>query len=173
MEKYIQSATKKPVTINYLTWENLVAYGKEKAPESINGDRAWSFEFKGVNITHENDECYIIPTLEGNHNMTPKDVLIIGVKGELYPCKKDIFDLTYDKSQAKTDKKENISTFIERLELEEKELNQKIEALSKAYNSNDFDKKVGNFQYTLLGIQLSLMISYSKILKERIKDILQ
>jgi hypothetical protein len=28
--------------------------------------------------------------------MTREDMLIIGVKGEIYPCKKDIFEATYD-----------------------------------------------------------------------------
>jgi len=30
--------------------------------------------------------------------MTPKDMLIIGVKGEIYPCKLDIFDMTYEEA---------------------------------------------------------------------------
>jgi hypothetical protein len=29
--------------------------------------------------------------------MTRNEVLITGVKGEIYPCRKDIFDATYDK----------------------------------------------------------------------------
>jgi hypothetical protein len=38
----------------------------------------------------------IIQTLEGNHIASPGDWIIRGVKGELYPCKPDIFELTYD-----------------------------------------------------------------------------
>jgi hypothetical protein len=89
-------AIKKPITIDFYTFDEIVEYGKKVNPESIHGDRAWNFEFEGVQITHENDECYIIPTLEGNHYFTPNDVLIKGIKGELYPCKKDIFEMTYD-----------------------------------------------------------------------------
>ncbi|MBU8921301.1 MAG: hypothetical protein KOO63_05730 [Bacteroidales bacterium] len=37
-----------------------------------------------------------INTLEGTHKYDPdKDVLIRGIKGELYPCKRDIFEATY------------------------------------------------------------------------------
>jgi len=37
-----------------------------------------------------------IKTLEGRHDYDPtKDVLIKGIKGELYPCKKVIFNETY------------------------------------------------------------------------------
>lgn len=35
-------------------------------------------------------------TLEGAHQVTPGDWIITGVKGEKYPCKPDIFALTYE-----------------------------------------------------------------------------
>lgn len=38
----------------------------------------------------------IINTLEGTHCVSWDDYIIQGVKGELYPCKPDIFKLTYD-----------------------------------------------------------------------------
>lgn len=37
-----------------------------------------------------------IDTLEGGHIVCPGDWIITGVKGERYPCKPDIFALTYD-----------------------------------------------------------------------------
>ena len=39
----------------------------------------------------------IIPTLEGNHRANEGDWIITGIKGEKYPCKPDIFDVTYEK----------------------------------------------------------------------------
>jgi hypothetical protein len=38
-----------------------------------------------------------ISTLEGGHIVTPGDYIITGVKGEHYPCKPDIFDMTYER----------------------------------------------------------------------------
>lgn len=38
-----------------------------------------------------------IDTLEGKHFITPTDMIITGVRGERYPCKKDIFDMTYER----------------------------------------------------------------------------
>ena len=38
-----------------------------------------------------------IPTLEGVHEARMGDFIIKGIKGELYPCKPDIFEATYDK----------------------------------------------------------------------------
>ena len=40
-----------------------------------------------------------IDTLEGGHIVCPGDWIITGVKGEHYPCKPDIFVLTYDKEK--------------------------------------------------------------------------
>ena len=37
-----------------------------------------------------------IKTLEGDMEITPGDWIITGVKGELYPCKPNIFDATYE-----------------------------------------------------------------------------
>ena len=39
----------------------------------------------------------IIKTLEGEHIATIGDYIIKGVKGEYYPCKPDIFEITYEK----------------------------------------------------------------------------
>jgi len=38
----------------------------------------------------------IIPTLEGDHEARPTDWIIRGVKGEIYPCRADIFAMTYE-----------------------------------------------------------------------------
>lgn len=40
---------------------------------------------------------FIIETLEGNMTCTIGDYVIKGVKGEFYPCKPGIFELTYEK----------------------------------------------------------------------------
>lgn len=37
-----------------------------------------------------------IETLEGGHVVSEGDWIITGVKGEKYPCKPDIFKLTYE-----------------------------------------------------------------------------
>ena len=38
----------------------------------------------------------MINTLEGIHHVSVGDYVIKGVNGELYPCKPDIFEKTYD-----------------------------------------------------------------------------
>lgn len=87
---------KKPVIIEAITFEELIEYGKAHSNNIVNG-MPWSFEYEGHLVTHENDKCYLVPTLEGIHYFTPDDILITGVCGEVYPCKKDIFERTYEK----------------------------------------------------------------------------
>jgi hypothetical protein len=41
-----------------------------------------------------------IPTLEGIHRANNGDWIITGIKGEKYPCKPDIFQMTYEAVEA-------------------------------------------------------------------------
>lgn len=86
---------KKPVVIEAITFAELVEHGKNNGANIVNR-MPWSFNYNGNPVTHENDECYLIPTLEGIMKFTTSDMLITGVSGEIYPCKKDIFDKTYE-----------------------------------------------------------------------------
>jgi hypothetical protein len=38
----------------------------------------------------------VIETLEGDMRVSEGDFVITGVKGEIYPCKEEIFNLTYE-----------------------------------------------------------------------------
>ena len=55
-----------------------------------------------VEISNFCDKCYIahreltIQTLEGTLKAEIGDFIIKGIKGEFYPCKEEIFNLTYD-----------------------------------------------------------------------------
>jgi len=42
------------------------------------------------------EEPFLVHTLEGDHEGTARDYLMKGVRGELYPCKKDVFEDTYE-----------------------------------------------------------------------------
>ena len=86
---------KKPVEIEAVTFAEFEAmlsdrYGTVPWPDS--------FDYQGHTISglKENGENYMIPTPEGAMAFTKDDMLITGVKGEIYPCKLDIFALTYD-----------------------------------------------------------------------------
>lgn len=74
---------KKPVVIEAFQW--LV----DKVPE-------WWVEKSGSFEINLNNGCVYIPTLEGTMTANKGDWIIKGIKGELYPCKPDIFDSTYE-----------------------------------------------------------------------------
>lgn len=86
---------KKPVVIEAITFEELVEHGVRSGAPIIN-NMPWSFSYAGQPITHENDNCYLIPTLEGTMKFQRGDMLVTGVKGEIYPVRIDIFSDTYE-----------------------------------------------------------------------------
>ena len=45
---------------------------------------------------YQTDTEVLIETLEGTMKAAPGDYIITGVKGEQYPCKPDIFNMTYE-----------------------------------------------------------------------------
>lgn len=82
---------KKQVVVEAVQW-NGVAFGLP-LPQWL-----WDATLDGVvsrGIDEDRDSLYI-KTLEGTHRANPYDWIIQGVKGELYPCKPDIFDETYE-----------------------------------------------------------------------------
>lgn len=88
---------KKPVVIEAITFDELVEYGRSLDVRCYGpNNMPWSFNYHGQPITHENDDCYLIPTLEGTMEFRRGEMLITGVNGEIYPCKSDIFEKTYE-----------------------------------------------------------------------------
>jgi hypothetical protein len=52
-----------------------------------------------VSKDSEGNQCIKIPTLEGEMIASIGDYIIRGVQGEYYPCKPDIFEMTYEMAQ--------------------------------------------------------------------------
>lgn len=85
-------ATKKPVTIECFKYDGDLknSDGKFYVPEWA--QKAYE---DGTIFFKDQGEMYI-KTLEGDHHASVGDYIIRGVNGELYPCKPDIFDKTYE-----------------------------------------------------------------------------
>jgi hypothetical protein len=69
--------------------------------DSPGGPPEWiweAFESAVLQATNGTDPLLIV-TLEGDLTVSPGDWIIRGVKGELYPCKPDIFAATYDEAE--------------------------------------------------------------------------
>jgi hypothetical protein len=78
---------KKPVEIEAIQWNGLI--------ETYNNIT----EFTGKKLEYRilgEETVLFIDTLEGRMRVDEFDWIIKGVQGEFYPCKPDIFQLTYD-----------------------------------------------------------------------------
>lgn len=75
----------------------LVSELLEKFKHNFNELPKWIIEaYENTTINTITDNDFMIKTLEGNMIATKEDYLIKGINGELYPCKKEIFDKTYE-----------------------------------------------------------------------------
>lgn len=71
---------KKPVIIDAIQWHPYKGMKIEGLEEFYLGGFAWA----------------IVKTPEGEHRASAGDWIITGVKGEKYPCKPEIFEMTYE-----------------------------------------------------------------------------
>lgn len=85
----------------FLCWHSLKYMKFVKKPIIVEAEQFWPDddifpESLGVYQNQLSSTGYSINTLEGEHEVTPGDWIITGIKGEKYPCKPDIFELTYE-----------------------------------------------------------------------------
>lgn len=85
---------KKPIVIDAFRWTG--GPDQEEDPEwiirALKDGAAW-FENEGTPMVR-----FMIRTLEGVHEASVGDYIIRGIAGEIYPCKPDIFQATYEQA---------------------------------------------------------------------------
>lgn len=74
----VQIPFSKPTPREYLTWRKTV-------PNWLTSSDIWM-----------TDDGLVIPTLEGDMLCGWGSYIIQGVEGEIYPCRRDIFEKTYE-----------------------------------------------------------------------------
>lgn len=79
---------KKPVVVEAVQWLNRQIVCPPGPEWFVDAERAGIIRLHGDTLS--------IKTLEGTMEAAVGDWIIRGVKGELYPCKPDIFAATYD-----------------------------------------------------------------------------
>ena len=89
-----------PVTVEAYTFDEMKDLEEKYGAVICSESGLSSFEINGRKIEQINTDTYRIQTLEGYHDMTRDDMLIMDVLGEAYPCKIDIFEMTYVKDLA-------------------------------------------------------------------------
>lgn len=96
--KEAQRFTKKPVTITAIKWTGnnlayVIHFTDGRMPLMGGGHAGMKWEEYSDLVDRDGLKIF---TLEGKMNAQVGDWIIRGVKGELYPCKPDIFELTYE-----------------------------------------------------------------------------
>jgi hypothetical protein len=79
---------KKPVVIEAIQWDGTTDCWMRV--------REWAPPGRPISRRSDKGGYLTIETLEGEMRADVGDYVIKGVKGEVYPCKPDIFDLTYE-----------------------------------------------------------------------------
>ena len=101
---------KKPVVIEATQWwkngDHPDDFPAKEGPydENREGEIVRRHQHPDVRDDRLCDQCSVvmrlhgwIDTIEGGHIVCPGDWIITGIKGELYPCKADIFNAIYEK----------------------------------------------------------------------------
>ena len=84
----VKKYRKKPVVIEALQ------YQEGNVAEVV---KWMSANYGSYFFTHSFEQgSFAIETLEGNMTVVPNDYIIKGMQGEFFPCKPDIFALTYE-----------------------------------------------------------------------------
>jgi hypothetical protein len=93
----LQRFRKKPVVVSAYRWF--------KVSEYVDGEKRDVDYYRDPILDGQTNCGYCwrimhdhgwMDTLEGGHIVCPGDWIITGVKGEKYPCKPDIFEMTYE-----------------------------------------------------------------------------
>ncbi len=89
---------KKPIVIEAFQMKRSRRHDNSEWPEWLH--RAWNMDGGEGSLTIDSDDPdrtrLVIGTLEGVYRVQWNDWIIQGIKGELYPCKPDIFEATYE-----------------------------------------------------------------------------
>ena len=83
---------KKPVVIEAIQWNG----NNFDDIKNFANSKVRYYSHYDHNEYYEDKSTLKINTLEGDHKCSIGDYVIKGVKGEIYPCKPDIFEMTYE-----------------------------------------------------------------------------
>lgn len=81
---------KKPVVIEAIKFDSIIADSLIEIKEIL------GFQDLIISFKEPNNPVIKIETLEGAMSANIGDYIIKGVQGELYPCKPDVFESTYE-----------------------------------------------------------------------------
>lgn len=83
---------KKPVAIEAITFDELVAHGiSEIGIDACHNGMPWSFKYTGQAVSHENDDCYLIQVAGETQRLNRTDMLVTGETGLSFVLDREMF----------------------------------------------------------------------------------
>ena len=160
---------KKPVVIQAIQWDGTEQQALEIASiENFEGKLDYSKKYEYVEgILDKSTDIFAgfyIDTLEGLMKVSPNDYVIKGLKGEFYPCKPEIFEMSYDSVDIP-------ESFLDRVIKEKAELAEKTSKLKDFIENNPKFDELTNINRILLINQFNAMELYLYALDSRIEFI--
>lgn len=161
---------KKPVVVNAFQMTTKRRENNSDWPDWLH--KAWNEKEKDAGslwCVHTKDkDTFFCGTLEGMHKVSINDWIIQGIKGEIYPCKPDIFELTYEDAKEIHWTIDSIKEKSNRRKRALRELNKKIELLSKSEqllqrDSTTHKNKIYNLEMDIGVYKANLIDALSKI----------
>ena len=90
---------KKPIVVEAFQFDGSFDKWPQWAKDKLDHDTGFGTIVRRGICPSPDGKVLSIPTLEGPMMAVENDWIIKGIKGELYPCKADIFEATYDQHQ--------------------------------------------------------------------------
>ena len=89
---------KRNASVEAVNFDELVQHGIDNGGNIVNG-MPWSFRYQGHAITHENDDCYLVPCVNGGSlKFLRGEMLVTCSDGQLFPMKLYDFIVNYERA---------------------------------------------------------------------------
>lgn len=93
MSKYY----KRSASVEAISFDELVQHGIDSGGNIVNG-MPWAFHYQGHPITHENDDCYLVPCISGSLKFNRGEMLVTCSDGQLFPMGLADFTINYQRA---------------------------------------------------------------------------
>jgi hypothetical protein len=89
---------KRNASVEAVNFDELVQHGIDNGGNIVNG-MPWSFRYQGHAITHENDDCYLVPCANGGSlKFLRGEMLVTCGDGQLFPMSMSNFTVNYERA---------------------------------------------------------------------------
>lgn len=85
----------KPNIVNIVSFDELVEYGITHGANIVN-NMPWSFEYCGLTVTHERNDCYILSDGWTTTYFIRENLLVVDESGDVFIIDKNTLEKEYE-----------------------------------------------------------------------------